>query len=619
MALLPGEILNRRYRIVSLLAVGKYGAVYRALDSENQFDVAIKEYLDASVEVQKAFRQEARQLSRLSHPQLPQLLDHFALPEVGQYLVWSYVDGVDLRSLQLQYGTMPSDLAIGWLQAACKPLTYLHEQKRLHLNIKPANIRVTPSGDVFLVDSGLPGLGVLPRSDGYGAPEQEAQQELSVATDIYSLGATLYTLLTGQEPPKALSRETGLADLLPAREVNPNVEPYLSLVAGRAMSLRADSRYETAVSFSNALNRPTGHPAPVETTELRRTASPTTQFGRPLQPKRPSPRRRQIEQRTIIALGGILAVILLLIFAFSTISLNSEPEITEVEATATLQSAVVAALTAIAPSPSPLPVPTTPPTPTPAPIVADTGARMLYVSGGMFRMGDEEGERDERPSHIIILSPFFIDETEVTNGQYELCVAADVCRAPARSNPTTHPAYYGDPAFADYPVVFINWEQANTFCEWRDARLPTEAEWEMAAGFDPVQALILRYPWGDAFDGTKLNFCDANCPSSDRDSEWDDGHRDTAPVGSYPDGRSAIGAYDMSGNVMEWVNDWYDSRYYENSTDTNPMGPPEGDVKVLRGGSWLASADEVHVSARGSFEPAVIQANLGFRCAMTAP
>ena len=70
---------------------------------------------------------------------------------------------------------------------------------------------------------------------------------------------------------------------------------------------------------------------------------------------------------------------------------------------------------------------------------------------------------------------------------------------------------------------------------------------------------------------------------------------------------------------MEWVSDWYDSRYYEGSTDTNPMGPPEGDVKVFRGGSWLAAEDEVHVSARGSFDPAVVQANLGFRCALLAP
>ncbi len=616
MALLPSEILNQRYRIVSLLAEGAYGAVYRALDMENEFDVAIKEFLDPSLAVQKQFRQEARALSQLSHPQLPKLLDHFALAGAGQYLVWQYVDGVDLQALVQQYGVLPSDLVVAWLQAVCQPLTYLHEEGQLHLNIKPANIRITPTGDVFLVDSGLLGLGIRPSTDGYGSPEQQAQRPVSVASDIYSLGATLYTLLTGEVPPKALSRETGLTDLLPAREVNPNIEPYLSLLATRAMSLRADTRFDTAVSFANSLQRPVGHPVFAEPEEPRRT-TPVSQFGQSLSPQRPTKRRRQMEQRTIITLVVLLFLILGAGVLFTTVNFSSDPDITEVEATATLESAVVAALTALAPSPSPLPVPTNLPTATPQPLIAEkTGARMLYVPGGLFRMGNEDGARDERPSHIVNISPFFIDETEVTNGQYEQCVDAGVCRAPAQANPTTHEAYYGSDAFADYPIVFINWQQADAFCEWRDARLPSEAEWEMAAGYDPEQSLILRYPWGDAFDGTKLNFCDRNCPGGDRN--WDDGHRDTAPVGSYPDGRSAIGAYDMSGNVMEWVNDWYDSRYYEGSTDTNPMGPTEGEIKVFRGGSWLTDEDQLHVSARGSFEPAVVQANLGFRCAASA-
>jgi iron(II)-dependent oxidoreductase len=127
------------------------------------------------------------------------------------------------------------------------------------------------------------------------------------------------------------------------------------------------------------------------------------------------------------------------------------------------------------------------------------------------------------------------------------------------------------------------------------------------------------YPWGDAFDGTKLNYCDQNCPSANRDTAFNDGRRDTAPVGSYPDGRSPSGVYDMLGNVMEWVADWYDPRFYTGSTDTNPMGPTEGEFKSLRGGSWLSPRDEVRVTARGSFDPRVIQANLGFRCALSAP
>jgi len=164
----------------------------------------------------------------------------------------------------------------------------------------------------------------------------------------------------------------------------------------------------------------------------------------------------------------------------------------------------------------------------------------------------------------------------------------------------------------------VNWFDAEKFCDWRNARLPSEAEWEKAAVFDPNQAIVLRYPWGDAFDGTKLNYCDSNCSLERRDTRFDDGHQDTAPVGSYGDGRSPLGLYDMSGNVMEWLSDWYDRNYYESSTDTNPLGPPDGEFKAIRGGSWLSSEEDLAIIVRSSFDPTVARANLGFRCAMDA-
>ena len=624
MPLYPGELLNKRYRIVSLLAEGQYGVVYRAWDVVDNQDVAVKEYRDSSVEMQKLFRNEARRLSDLSHPQLPSVLDHFALenalPGGGQYLVNSYVDGVDLQSLLDQYGRLPPERVIEWLQSACQPLTYLHQKEHLHLNIKPANIRIAPDGIVFLVDSGLPGLGVHLHTSGFGAPEQQAQQDVSPASDIYSLGATLYTLLTNQIPPNALSRKSGLSDLIPAREVNPDVPPYLSLVANRALSLRPDARYETAEAFATALTKPNSQPEPIPTgTVPPPRRSPTRQLGNP-PPPRLSPRtRRQIEQRTIIALVALLGLILLMGAILTLPGLRGEDDLAEAQATATLESAIVAALTSIAPTPSPLPAPTLPPTPSPEPLITDTGARMVFMPGGLFRMGTDEGETDERPSHLVRIDPFFIDETEVTNGQYAQCVATGICPSPIRSSATYHPAYYGDPAYDDYPVIFVSWYNAETFCDWRGGRLPSEAEWEMAAGFDPVQSITLRYPWGDAFDGNKVNYCDAGCTRDGRDSSVNDGHRDTAPVGSYADGRSSIGAYDMAGNVMEWVNDWYAPRYYESSTDTNPLGPPEGEFKAIRGGSWLSSAAELSIVTRSSFDPSVARANLGFRCAMTPP
>ncbi len=618
MPLLPGELLHNRYRIVSLLASGAYGAVYRAWDVNDRRDTAVKEYLDPSVEIQKRFRAEARRLAALSHPQLPQVLDHFALAN-GQYLVSAYIDGVDLQSLLDQYGPLPSDLIVPWLQAATVPLAYLHGQNRLHLNIKPANIRLTPSGEVFLVDSGLPGLGVRPHIAGYGAPEQQAQGDVGPAADVYSLGATLYTLLTGKVPPNALSRETGLSDLTPAREVNPDIEPYLSIVAGRAMSLRGDTRYDTADAFGRALERPAGRPVPI-VSPMRR-AGPELSPAAPAAAPRLTPRtRRRLERRSLVGLSGLLIIVLAVIAFFALSNFQPGNEVQGPEATTTLQSAVIAALTQLAPTPSATPEPTTPPTPTPQPFITETDSRMIFIPGGTFSIGDDTSEQnDEKPARVVQVDSFYIDETEVTNAAYAQCVGAGVCPRPDRAGATYYNSYFGDPAFDDYPVINVSWYDADAFCRWRGARLPTEAEWEFAASFDPVEGVKYRYPWGDSFDGNRLNFCDANCQRDDNGAEWDDGYRDTAPAGSYPDGRSALGIYDMLGNVMEWVGDWYDFRAYQDIADTNPRGPVEGEFKSLRGGSWLTPPDDLGNVARDNFDPTVSQANLGFRCAMPPP
>jgi formylglycine-generating enzyme required for sulfatase activity/tRNA A-37 threonylcarbamoyl transferase component Bud32 len=623
MSLIPGEIINKRYRIVTLLRCGPYGGVYRAWDRRDACDVALKEYLNPSPEITRLFRAEARRLSSLRHAQLPAVRDHFTIEAVGQYLISDYVDGVDLQTLIDTYGLLPSDLIVGWLQAACVPLTYLHQQKQLHLNLKPANIRLTAQGDVFLVDTGLPGLGISVAGPGYGPPEQQTQTAVSVASDIYGLGATLYTLLTAQAPPDALRRESGLMELVPAREINADVEPYLSVVAGRAMDLRPEVRYATAAEFAHALDRPIGRPV-TPGHQLRR-AQPggdvypppaATAYAAPYRPRRT---RRQIEQRTIWGLLGLLLLIILLGAGATFFGPGVVPGGHGQAATATVQSQIIAALTAIT-TVTPTAAPTETVAPTPAPFVdSQTGARMLLVPGGIFRMGFDESERDERPSRVIRLDPYFLDETEVTNGQYAVCVEAGACRAPTIANPTYHPAYYGSPAYENYPVVYVTWGQTNTFCQWRGARLPSEAEWERAAAFDPVALKKLRYPWGDEFDGSLANFCDRNCPRNNRDTTFNDGHRDTAPVASFPDGRSPLGFYDMAGNVMEWVADWYDHRYYETGTATNPMGPVDGEVKVVRGGSYLSGANDLTTTRRLRYHPDGALGTLGFRCAMDVP
>lgn len=293
--------------------------------------------------------------------------------------------------------------------------------------------------------------------------------------------------------------------------------------------------------------------------------------------------------------------------------LGSEED--DAAATATTQSRVIAALTSVAPTATATSPPTALPSPTPEPVLSETGSRMLFMPGGLFRLGNEQGAEDQQPSRMVSLNPYYIDETEVTNGAYAQCVSAGECEPPAYSRASFYPDYFGNAEYADYPVLYVNWFQAQGFCEWRGDRLPSEAEWERAAGFDPVRGIKATFPWGDEFEGTRLNYCDANCYKAEKDSAYDDAYGDTGPVGSYPEGRSPIGAYDMLGNVMEWTNDWYDRNYYSDAPDTNPLGPLEGFSKSVRGGSWLSTREELSVTLRTFYDPSEHRANIGFRCA----
>jgi len=231
------------------------------------------------------------------------------------------------------------------------------------------------------------------------------------------------------------------------------------------------------------------------------------------------------------------------------------------------------------------------------------GFEMAMIPAGCFLMGSE-AKADEMPIHEVCLSsPFWLDVTEISNKafeQYEGFAAEE--------------SYVNKP---EHPRENLTYAEAVAFCELREGRLPTEAEWEYA-GRGPD---ALDFPWGNEFDPTKLNYCDMNCTAfgpANRDADADDGYPESAPVGSIPSDISWVGALDLAGNVHEMVSDWYAADYYAQSPHEDPTGPESGRQRPVRGGCWGCNADGARLSIRHrSLSPPTEEFRsivTGFRC-----
>lgn len=220
--------------------------------------------------------------------------------------------------------------------------------------------------------------------------------------------------------------------------------------------------------------------------------------------------------------------------------------------------------------------------------------QMVFVSGGRFMMGDNAGDKDEKPVHQVVIKSFSIAKTETTVAQW-----ADFCAATGRRMPEA--PWFGQKE--DHPVVNVSWDDAVAYCFWlsektgKHYRLPTESEWEFAAR-GGMKSKGYIYSGADKPDSVA----------------WFSGRsKGTMPVAQKLP--NELGLFDMTGNVWEWCSDWYDPGYYAVSPEKDPTGPPQGIFYTLRGGAWDIGARNCRNTYRNPLSPTSRNHNKGFRVA----
>ena len=512
MTLETGYILNQRYRIVSLLGKGGMGAVYRGWDITLSKPVAIKENLETDDDARKQFIREAQILARLSHPNLPRVTDYFSIPNKGQYLVMDFIEGEDLQSTLNKTGSIPEDQATKWIVEVSEALSYLHAQNPpiIHRDIKPANIKINPEGTAVLVDFGIakiyhPNLatttGARAVTPGYSPPEQYGSGKTDARSDVYSLGATLYSLLTGQVPAESITRVTGSTRMPPARFFNQDVSPDVDLAITRATDVSTGKRYQTITEFRSALEKaegiaPTQFVAPVaaqasyqaQPAAQGRPAVQQQQFVQPAAPEGAVPVEKRKSNTTLIILIGaavsfILLCLLVLVPLLSTssflpASLGGPTDTPTSTATATVTQTPTSTQTpTITPTPTNTPTPTQ--TSTPTPTATPSGTYITSINAWVdellfFESGSEEMDSvDDRVYSDLFHNP------ETRSIYYELNLLH-----PERQEPISfviRAIYY----YPDGSVMGDFTKDSNAEADWETSWHATGWGWEDPGNWDP--------------------------------------------------------------------------------------------------------------------------------------
>jgi len=629
---LKGSTLLGRYRVDEFLGKGGMADVYKVWDKQRATFLAMKvlhEDLAEDKVFLRRFRREAQTLAKLQHPNV---VRSYGLEQTEDlaFILMDYVEGTTLRKeIALAKEPLSPKRVLEIMRLVCSALHYAHQSGIVHCDIKPANIMIHKNGTVLVSDFGIArmteaatatmvGVG----TPAYMAPEQARGEAPVAQTDIYSLGVVLFEMLTGGERPFTgeHARTSGsTSEKVRWEQIHtkpPSLKQYnskipleLETIVMRCMAKNPKSRYQSMQELLDDLQI-----AIIGKIEDA-SSQENIQLSLSPQPVEGSYIPSLVSRLTALFSSGltkswwlpVLAFVLIAGLIFGGFLLLSGQNDSQHPDTLIVSTFTTVPTKTLTPTITPTSTTTSTPTLAAGSIITSPkdSMKMVYVPEGAFLMGSPYSEsgtkNNEKPQHTVFLNSYWIDQTEVTNAMYILCVQAGGCQPPYSTRSFTRLTYFSNTQFANYPVIYVKWSNAETYCEWAGRRLPSEAEWEKAArGTDGR-----TYPWGEGINCDLANYWGLNngCVG------------DTSEVGNYPAGASIYGALDMAGNVWEWVSDWYQEIYYSSSPFSNPLGPATGEYKILRGGSWYNSEGSVRIAVRSEHNPDSASNNFGFRCA----
>lgn len=625
-----GRIIGN-YEVVSQFGEGGMGELYLGRHMRLAREVIIKtirteDFSPKQIEhLRERLEREAFVQSQLDHPHIVRVYD-FLVAGDTTCMIMEYVPGRDLRKMILrETGPVPAARAIHLFKQVLNAIDYAHNfvysdpsgqkhQGIIHRDLKPANILVTPDDVVKVTDFGIVKLkgvkggtqiGFNPGTPEYMSPEQAIGRELDQRSDNYSLGVVFYEMMTGRVPFEDTGSGTsdyairkGHIELPvpPPSQFYPAISPELERILLTALEKNPENRFQSAREFlhaienyettgiaSGTLRNPSALPRQTVVSRVSRV-NPSAVSGVETDVRSS---RANAAVATVNEIPAHAAHANNSVASDSLSSSADRKRLPLMIASALLGLVViVAAIWYLTSKTKPVETPNQPPSAAPP--------GMVRIAGAEFMMGRDGASAWEGPAHKVTVKSFFIDETEVTNDEYQQYVDA------TRTQPPRH-WVNGRYAIGDatLPVVNVNWTEAKAYCSSLGKRLPTEEEWEYAARGTEGKL----YPYGNEW---RPNLSNA----------FEDGFGRARPVRTYPDGRSPFGLYEMAGNVQEWTASEF-TAYPGSQLSDNERAANAG-RKVLRGGAFNARAELQTTTDRYFYAPSTANEYTGFRCAKDA-